>query len=102
MLPFEIRDLAFDAPSLRTLPMRFGVNISKGIGVVLSLIFVLLTFMKDNPGREELISKEALLPVLLVMIAFTRRNQKKYFASFWVESIPIWWMLFVYVLYAWF
>lgn len=101
MLPFEIRDLEFDAPSLRTIPMRYGVKISKGIGVVLALLFVLLTFLKDHPGREELVAKEALLPILLFMIAFTKKNQSKYFASFWVESVPIVWMLLVLGIYRW-
>jgi hypothetical protein len=102
MLPFEIRDLVFDAPALRTIPMRYGVRVTKGIGVFLSLLFVLLTFLKDNPGREELIAKEALLPILLLMIAFTRKNQSEYFASFWVEAVPIIWMAIVFGLYTWF
>lgn len=93
MLPFEIRDLTIDKPSLRTIPQRYGVTTTKIMGAIASLAFFLLTFMKDTFSSEELTSKALLLLMLLFILWRTRKQQSKYFASFWVEAIPILWLV---------
>ncbi|MFX0555358.1 hypothetical protein ACOCEA_01080 [Maribacter sp. CXY002] len=95
LVPFEIRDLIYDSPELKTLPQRFGVARTKIIGTILVLVFFFSTFLKDDIAISELLVKGVLFILLGWMIYFTRRNQSKYFASFWVESIPVFWLAFI-------
>ncbi len=98
ILPFEIRDLAYDLPELRTLPQRYGVRATKMIGASAIVPFFLLTLLKDSMGSSELIANGILFLTLGLVIAVTKRNQNRYFTSFWVETVPIfWWGLLVFM-----
>ncbi|MCM4164427.1 MULTISPECIES: hypothetical protein [unclassified Arenibacter] len=92
MLPFEIRDLAYDDPELRTLPQRFGCQKTKLLGAAGAVLFFLITFMKDQLTYLEVMGKSLVFLVLGVLLLVTKRNQSSFFSSFWVESVPIlWW-----------
>tara|TARA_R110002167_G_scaffold123455_2_gene302427 strand:+ start:130 stop:936 length:807 start_codon:yes stop_codon:yes gene_type:complete len=91
IIPFEVRDLAYDKPDLRTLPQRFGVANTKSFGAFLTLPFFFMTFLKDSIGAQELIGKGILFLILGILMFVTKRKQSLYFASFWVEGIPILW-----------
>ncbi len=92
LVPFEIRDLKYDSVALKTLPQRVGVERAKIIGYSWVIIFYATTFLKTDLG---LISVNTILSLALIAVIFkTELNQKKYFSSFWVESIPLlWWVL---------
>lgn len=92
LIPFEIRDLAYDKPELNTIPQRFGVTKTKIFGAFLVLAYFFMTFLKDGITQLELISKGLMFLALGVMIYATKRNQSKYYASFWIEAIPIFWL----------
>jgi len=92
LIPFEIRDLEYDELNLKTIPQRIGVSQTKNLGLLLSLIFYLITFLKDDLSQLEIIGKAILFLILIIMLFMTHRNQSKYFASFFVESIPICWL----------
>ncbi|MCW5516753.1 hypothetical protein [Muriicola sp. Z0-33] len=91
LLPFEIRDLAYDNPDLNTLPQRIGVANTRIFGAFATVIFFSLTYLKDDISTHEVVSSGVLFLVLGWVIYITKRNQSKYFASFWVEAIPIFW-----------
>ena len=91
LIPFEIRDLAYDKPELKTIPQRIGVAQTKIFGSFLVLFFFFLTFLKDEIAQLELIAKGMLFLILGGLMLVTKRNHSKYFASFWVEVIPIFW-----------
>ncbi len=94
LIPFEIRDLQYDSPMLRTLPQRIGAANSKRIGVVAATFFFVLTFLKVDIRPLDLIGKAVLFILLIITLLRTKSQQSKYFASFWVEGIPIlWWLL---------
>ncbi len=94
LLPFEIRDLEFDPPTLRTIPQRIGIKRTKLLGVGMAVCFFLLTFFKNHITPEEMGSKAAIFFLSLVVLWVTKKKQSKYFASFWVESVPlIWWAI---------
>ncbi len=98
LIPFEIRDLAYDSPELRTLPQRFGIAGAKIIGACAIVPFFLLTLLKDTVSRTELIANAILLLTLGILIWKTKRKQHRYFASFLVEAVPIfWWILLLLV-----
>ena len=98
---FEIRDLRYDASALKTLPQLFGVRRVKILGVVFLLGVVLLEFFKDFSYQMDyseirdthLVGLLAIGLVTLALLLVSKNKQSRYFASFWVESIPILWML---------
>jgi len=99
LVPFEIRDLEYDAPELKTLPQRFGVRATKLFGIGVALSYLLLTFLKHNIGTLEIFGQGILVFLLVMTLWLTKNKQSKYFASFWVEGIPIVWVGIVYCLY---
>lgn len=98
MLPFEIRDLDYDDPELRTLPQRYGYLKTKVFGAVGAVVFFFLTFLKDYLTYFEVLGKGLAFLGLGVLMLSTRRNQSQFFSSFWVEAIPIFWWVCILVL----
>ncbi len=98
IVPFEVRDLEYDHKDLKTLPQRYGVARTKIIGSFLVLPFFFSTFMKDEIPVFDVIGKGILFLLLGILMFKTRRNRSKYFASFWVEGIPIFWYLTIILL----
>ncbi len=99
LIPFEIRDLKYDDPELKTLPQRYGVDRTRSFGFLMALLFFLASFLKDELTTIEVISKGFLFVMLVLLLNATKRNQSNYFASFWVEAIPMAWyslLLFLY------
>ncbi len=102
MIPFEVRDLKYDAPELRTLPQRFGITFTNFIGATLTLVFFFVTFLKVGVTTLEAIAKGLIFLTFGILMLETKKNQKPYFASFWVESIPIVWWGVIWMLGNWF
>jgi len=91
MLPFEIRDLKYDSIKLATIPQKIGVMQTKIIGGLLLVFFFLAEFFKDvinNSFKTLLITL-----ITLCFLLFTNKKRGRYYSSFWVESIPIIWLL---------
>lgn len=91
-IPFEIRDLHKDSIELQTIPQIFGIKKSKNICYCLIIVFSLLSFI--NSGFVANFLSDIILSIILFFIVYiTKKNQSKYFSSFWVESVPIYWLL---------
>lgn len=96
-IPFEIRDLKHDEEELGSLPQLLGVKESRMLGSGLLLVFIILQFL--NPViSESYLSQTALIAVITLWAIWkAKEEQHRYYASFWVESIPILWFgLFLY------
>ena len=93
-LPFEIRDLKMDDPYLSTLPQKLGIPRTKILGVILLLIFMVLEGYLLHLKYSAL----TIFMVMLLMIAVltSKVEQTKYFSSFWVDGIPILWLVLRY------
>jgi hypothetical protein len=93
ILPFDIRDVKYDAISLQTIPKKIGVQKTKKLGLILLLFALIIEFM----SRPSLSMKSGFMIFFFVTILFLMRakiNQSKYYSSFWVEAIPVfWWLL---------
>ena len=92
VLPFDIRDVQYDAISLQTIPKKIGVQKTKRLGLGI-LIFALLLEYGINAND---ISKNVFMIFFFTTLVFLMRskmNQSKYYSSFWVESLPIIWYL---------
>lgn len=93
MVPFEIYDSQFDKESLHTLPQRFGIRKAKLFGILLVIPFLVLEFLKVN-------SSLTVIPVGIITVLaihFTSLKRNEYYTSFWVESIPIVWLILLLV-----
>jgi len=97
ILPFDIRDVDYDSLALGTIVQKIGVLKTKILGAVLMLIWFLLEFFKPEKNLEYLISFAFAGIILISFLFFAKRNQNKYYASFWVEAVPIMWLA-VYIL----
>lgn len=87
LIPVEILDLKTDDKSLQTLPQKIGVRNTKIIGLLFLIFFVGLEFFKTTFSINGLL----IALVTAIFIVFSSPNRSKYYASFWVESIPILW-----------
>jgi hypothetical protein len=91
MIPFEILDSKTDDQSMNTLPQLLGVARTKWFGMLLIILGVILEFLKINYSIS-------IIPVGLLTflsIHFTTLERNKYYTSFWVESVPIIWLILV-------
>ncbi len=93
MIPFEIYDSQFDKLTLNTIPQRIGIRNAKLFGMLLIIPFIVLEFLKVNASLT--VIPIGLLTVLA--IHFTTLRKGKFYTSFWVESIPIVWLVLVFL-----
>ncbi len=93
MLPFEIRDLKYDSVKLATIPQRIGIRKTKRIGLVLGVLMLVLEFFKNTISRSHALSLALIVILTLVFLKYAKKEQVKYYSSFWVESIPIYWII---------
>ncbi len=92
ILPFEIRDLQWDDKDLRTLPQVYGIKKTKRIGIVLTVIFFFLTFLRDGIYEYEVFLRCILSGIMILVFMSNKKIQSRYFVTFWVEAIPILWL----------
>ena len=95
ILIFEILDLANDDPHLQTVPQQIGVKRTKILGLLLLLPFYFLEFLKSNFDQNQLLVNLVMVSGLSLFILFANEKRSKYYTSFWVESVPIFWWLMV-------
>ncbi|WP_033959257.1 membrane protein [Psychroserpens jangbogonensis] len=93
MLPFEIRDLNYDSLKLSTIPQRIGVSRTKVIGILLLFLLLALEYFKDDINLNNTLSLVLIVVATLLFLNFSTKKQGQYYSSFWVESLPIWWVI---------
>ncbi|MFK7782054.1 hypothetical protein [Psychroserpens sp.] len=98
MLPFEIRDLNYDSLKLATIPQRIGVKRTKTIGLILSSVLIVLEFFKDDINQSHLLTLILIVLVIVLFLMNAEKHQGKYYSSFWVESLPMWWLVLLLML----
>lgn len=98
MLPFEIRDMDSDPPAIRTLPRRLGIEGTRRLGWIGAFLLLVTVALKDMPGAAEWASKGLAAVLTGLAIHFSNKDQPPFYASFWVEGIP---MVCLVVLVAW-
>lgn len=93
ILPFDIRDVKYDAISLQTIPKKIGVEKTRKLGLVLMLFALVLEYLVSTSNT----TKTSFMIFFFLLIIFLMRakiNQPKYYSSFLVESLPIvWWFI---------
>ncbi|TMM29432.1 hypothetical protein FDT66_09915 [Polaribacter aestuariivivens] len=90
ILPFDIRDVKYDAISLQTIPKKIGVEKTKRLGLILMIFCLVLEYLIVL----QIDVKNVFMIFFFMVIIFLMRakaNQSKYYSSFWVEALPIFW-----------
>jgi hypothetical protein len=96
ILIFEIKDLKTDDPHLKTVPQQIGIKNTKILGFVLLLIFCGFSLFNGNSNIQilGLQLNFVITIVIAIFLYFSNQNRSKYYTSFWVESVPVfWWLL---------
>ncbi len=94
VLPFDIRDVKYDAISLQTIPKKIGIDQTKRLGLLLLIISLILEYLIPFQSKV----KMPFMIFFFLTVLFLMRskiNQPKYYSSFWVELLPIIWWLFL-------
>lgn len=100
VIPFDIRDLNKDAGHLQTLPQNKGIVKAKIIGIQYLVLFFILGFIK-RPLEVTTVAAELSIFILsLLLLSKSKENQSRYYTSFWVESVPIVWLVLLLVIKA--
>jgi hypothetical protein len=96
MLPFEIRDLNNDDLRLSTIPQKIGITTSKRLGFLGLVLIFLLSFLLHDNAIDILITTIVMVVTGLFLI-FIHPQKPFYFTAFWVESVPVFWALLVWI-----
>jgi general stress protein CsbA len=92
MLPFEIRDLAFDSLKLSTVPQKIGVLATKLLGMVLLTVMFFMEFLKDETATLWIVVLAVVAVVTGWFVLCSKTERNKYYTAFWVEGVPILWL----------
>lgn len=97
MLPFEIRDLRYDSLKLSTIPQKIGIKQTKIIGSILLVGFFFLDFFKDDINLTGIIILLIITCFTLLFLVFSKKEQGKNYSAFWVEGVPIMWLILMFL-----
>jgi hypothetical protein len=99
VLIFEIIDINTDDPHLQTVPQQIGVEKTKLLGYGLLTVLLLLEFLYEaNQEYIPLTFKFVVCGSVALFLYSANENRSRYYASFWVEAIPIfWWVLLLFL-----
>lgn len=94
-LPFDIRDMNSDSRQLKTIPIVLGLRRTKILTMVLLVVINVISIRVFN--LKEVLVLFFISFLLGMLVLSSGRKQSKYYASFWVEGIPIFWFLTLYL-----
>ena len=95
MMPFEIRDLQYDSIQLATIPERTGIHRTKALGLIALALFFILDFFKKDWSQSLVIAHLIISVITFLFLFFADKKQGRYYSAFWVEAIPIVWVLLI-------
>jgi hypothetical protein len=98
MLIFEIIDLQFDKKSLETIPQKLGTKKAKWLSYLLMFLFLFLEYIKPNITLNQFAITFLVASILGLFTFYAKSKRNKYYTSFWVESIPIIWLVLLIIL----
>ena len=97
ILIFEIIDLKNDDLALETVPQKIGVKKTKILGILLLVPFYFLEFFKSEIDTNQLFINAILIVTTSLFMVFANENRSQYYTSFWVESIPVFWLFLLWI-----
>lgn len=97
-LPFDIRDIQTDTEQLGTIPQIFGVRITKTIGLLALTAVLLIEIAQTNSFLSEFALFLLMIGITGLLIHKSMTVRAPWFASFWVEGVPILWAALLFLL----
>ena len=97
VLVFDIVDVKQDDIHLQTVPQKIGVEPTKKLGYVLLLLLLISEFFfTNNHHFTPFFFKLLVCGTIAFFLFFANENRSRYYASFWLESVPIlWWLVLI-------
>lgn len=95
ILVFEIIDLANDDPHLKTVPQTIGVKKTRLLGFLLLIPFWFLEVLISTFNYHDAVINLIMVITLMLFLFFANPDRSKYYTSFWVEAVPVFWWLMV-------
>lgn len=96
-LPFEIRDLEYDELGLGTIPQKLGIQKTKWLGTGLLLIAATFAFFQNYMNDSDLLITLSIFGLSAIALWASKKDQGEYYAAYWVEGIPILWLVLLLV-----
>ena len=95
MIPFEIRDIIKDKDLIKTIIHNYGIKYSKNIGYCILTLAMLVTMIACYFSENFVFKNSTLIVILItaILVSLSNEKQNKYYSSFIVESVPIYWLL---------
>lgn len=91
---FEIIDLAWDDPHLKTVPQQIGIGRTKQLGILLLTLFLILELFQIDESLPRFLVNAGMISITALFLIFANETRSKYYSTFWTESIPVvWWIL---------
>ena len=94
-IPFDIRDVFTDDKALQTLPQAMGILNAKLTGTVFLFLFIVLGFSSSLETEPNFIIESIVAFVSVLFLWRSSHKQHTYYTAFWIEGIPIFWLLLV-------
>lgn len=95
ILVFEIIDLREDDPHLKTIPQQIGVRKSKVLNLFLLVLLFFLEFLRIKIDYWQLAANFCMVTTTALFTVYATPDRSKYYTLFWVEAIPIFWLVLV-------
>lgn len=99
-IPFDIRDINYDSTALHTLPETLGIAQSKRLALLFLMLFLGFTFLLDNADAQNLQLHFVVAVISAILIMRAKVEQSVFYTSFWIEAIPVFWLLSYWLLYC--
>jgi len=97
-LPFDMRDLRYDVKEdVNTIPKNLGIKNTKLLGVGLLVLFFILEFFKDQIPYKNVYPICFISVFSAIFLLSSSDKQYKYYASFFVEGLPMIWVGLLYL-----
>jgi hypothetical protein len=80
---------------MQTLPQNIGVQKTIGVGLLLAVLFVVIAVVKQSANSTIISTDLAAIGLSVFFLVRSKRKQSQYFASFWVEAVPIFWLIVI-------
>jgi len=97
-IPFDIRDLKFDDKKMKTIPIFFGETKAKLIGIMALFFCEIIAIVQTLYFDMEFNNLIALICILFlsaILIIKSSQDKTAIYFSFWVESLSIYFYLFL-------
>ncbi len=97
-IPFDIRDLKYDAEDLKTIPIIFGVSKAKSIAIfslIIAMIIAVFQLLQHGLNSANLLALILAYFLAVILIKKSIVNSSEMYFSFWIESLSIFYYLFL-------